>query len=181
MANFTEHDKRSIVHSAELELRKILDLAFMSETEVIYEAYGSMFTIPLERKFADVESMQRYVDQLLALDWVKEKWPERSATPIVVKAKRGGNRLQASQEMKRGVSQILIPPHLDGGRNSWAMRETALLHEIAHHFSKNGHGEDFVATLIDFLSRLIGPYVGLLFQIEVSKAQEELASQKKKG
>lgn len=177
---FTESDNEKIIFSADEAIRRLLDMAGMSnEGELLYDGYGSTFIVPTDRKFADIASIQRYVDSVLQLDWVQEKWPERSQLPIRVREKTKGSRLRATYEKLPDTGEILIPAHLEGGRKSWAMRESLVLHEIAHHFAKGIHGEEFVSTLVEFIARLIGPHVGLLYQIEVSKAREELASQRK--
>ena len=51
------------------------------------EVMGSTITLPVERKFGSVESVQAYCDQLLGLNWVRETWT-RATIPVSVRSPR---------------------------------------------------------------------------------------------
>ncbi len=120
-----------------------------------FDFYGSSLLVPLERKFGDLEGVQRYVDGILALNWVRTLWPEKSILPVKVRARRGTN--VAHYEFP-GV--IAVPPHKGG--LSWAMREIVILHELSHHFARDHHGPKFASTFLHLVKELMGPEVGLI-------------------
>src|SRR3546814_12904672 len=71
------------------------------------EVMGSTITLPVERKFGSVESVQAYCDQLLGLNWVRETWT-RATIPVSVRS-RGGN---AAAHYSNDV--IAVPDDRDG-------------------------------------------------------------------
>ncbi|MDX3260758.1 TIGR04338 family metallohydrolase [Streptomyces sp. MI02-2A] len=120
-----------------------------------FDFYGSSLLVPLERKFGDLEGVQRYVNSILALNWVRAMWPEKSILPVKVRARRGTRF--AHYEFP-GV--IAVPPH--NGGISWAMREIVILHELSHHFARDQHGPKFASTFLHMVKELMGPEVGLI-------------------
>jgi putative metallohydrolase (TIGR04338 family) len=121
-----------------------------------FDFYGSSLVLPDERKFGDIDSVQRYVDQVLALNWVRSTWPSRADQTVTVRARKG----DAHAHYQLGV--IAVPDHK--GNISWAMREMVVLHELAHHFARGGesHGVHFASTYLHLVSELVGNEVGLL-------------------
>jgi putative metallohydrolase (TIGR04338 family) len=114
-------------------------------------AFGSRVVVPDDRKFGDIDSVQRYVDAVLALDWVRATAPERAALPVRVRARAGATRA----EYEFSTRTIAVPPHRVGG--GWAMRELVVLHELAHHLAPaDGHGAAFVARLLELVEELVG-------------------------
>jgi putative metallohydrolase (TIGR04338 family) len=132
-------------------------LASVASTDVrTFDFYGSTLIIPDERKFGDLDGVQRYVDQVLALNWVRTTWPTLAAQPVTVRARKG----DAFAHYRLGV--IAVPEHK--GNISWAMREMVVLHELAHHLARGGesHGVHFVSTYLHLVKELVGDEVGLL-------------------
>ncbi|MGW0626172.1 TIGR04338 family metallohydrolase [Streptomyces sp. NPDC002758] len=121
-----------------------------------FDFYGSHLVIPDERKFGDIDGVQRYVDQVLALNWVRATWPTYAAQPVKVRARRG------AAHAHYGLGVIAVPDHQQG--ISWAMREMVVLHELAHHLARGGesHGVQFVSTFLHLVKGLVGDEVGLL-------------------
>lgn len=118
--------------------------------------FGSPLTLPPEARFSGVESVQRYVDQVLAMPAVTARWPH--ATPVTVRARRGAHAAHYSA----GV--IAIPEHrID---NPW-LRECVVLHELGHHLAPAGaaHGPEFVAAYCDLVTVVIGPEAGHLLRV----------------
>lgn len=154
----TRDSQRQKVYDAEFALRDVLTNA--SNTEVrTFDFYGSVLTLPDERKFGDLASVQRYVDAVLGLNWVKAEW-ERAAYPVKV----NDTALNHGREAHYQLGTIFVPKHF--GKVSWAMREIVVLHEIAHHLcpAVQPHGPDFARTFHKLLSEIIGPEVGLIYQ-----------------
>jgi len=124
--------QRGALYAAEDQVARILDRS--AEFPVV-EVAGSHLTLPPERHFAELASVQRYVDQILALGWVQERWPGPASRPVLVRERRGASR--AHYEPAGGV--MALPLHRGG--TAWALRELVVLHEIAHHLgSVTGSG-----------------------------------------
>jgi putative metallohydrolase (TIGR04338 family) len=102
-------------------------------------------TLPVERKFASIESVQDYVNRVLALNWVRETWA-RAATPIHVRARAGNNAAHYESD----CATMAVPEYRSG--KAWAFRELVVLHEIAHHLDPSD--PDDPSTLV---GEIIGP------------------------
>lgn len=117
--------RRTAVYEAESIVRKMLDRADERGLRTV-EVAGSHVTLPVERRFASIASVQDYIDAVLALDWVRTRW-ERAAVPVRVRA-RAGN---AAAHYERDCATIALPEHRVN--TAWAFREMVVLHELAHH------------------------------------------------
>jgi putative metallohydrolase (TIGR04338 family) len=152
--------QRSQVYGAEQHVRRLLDSVRTSQARTV-QAYGSTLTIPDERQFADLASIQRYVDAVLALDWVGDTWPE-SGRALSVRKRKG----QAFAHYSALLREIAIPTD-----TRWAMREIVLLHEIAHHLTPGSqHGPSFVGAFLLLVREIIGPEVHLLLLAAMDEA-----------
>ncbi|MET0992628.1 MAG: TIGR04338 family metallohydrolase [Mycobacterium sp.] len=91
----TRDTQRSRVYDAEQPVRRIFDRADEHGIREL-ELLGSHITLPIERKFASVESMQAYMDNVLALNCVRAHW-DRAAVPVTVqeRARHGSGTLRA--------------------------------------------------------------------------------------
>lgn len=140
------------VYSAENQLSDLLSLA--DETEVrTYEFYGSKLELPIERKFASLESIETYCNTVLKLRQVRERYPIQAAKPITVRARK----TDRSAHYQRG--EIAICPN--GSR--WALREMVVLHELAHHLAiGDDHGRKFQTAYAFLLTECVGPEVGII-------------------
>jgi putative metallohydrolase (TIGR04338 family) len=150
----------SELYAAEQTLRRLLDR--QGEFPTI-EAAGSVLTLPVEARFGDLPSVQRYVDTVLALPWVRAQY--RSAQGKVTVRERRGNKFAHYEH-----NAIAIPPYRIGGR--WAMRELVVLHEIAHHLVPNSadHGSAFRNAFTDLVEHCIGLEAGLLLRIFIHES-----------
>lgn len=155
--------QRSRVYGAEALVRRIFD---RSVDFPIVELAGSRLTLPAERRFASLESVQVYVDAVLALNWVRRQWP-RAALPIRVRERAGQN--QAHYEWAGAV--IAVPLHQRG--QAWALRELVLLHEIAHHLAADdgpAHGPDFTARLLELVGEIVGAEAAFVLRVTMLDA-----------
>ncbi|MBF0661612.1 TIGR04338 family metallohydrolase, partial [Rhodococcus sp. (in: high G+C Gram-positive bacteria)] len=75
--------RKSAVYDAEAMVRRMFDLADERGLRTV-DVAGSSVTLPVERRFASLDSVQRYVDAVLALDWVRARWP-RAAVPVRIR------------------------------------------------------------------------------------------------
>lgn len=138
------------VYDSEHMLVGVFDTA-MKQDVPTFDFFGSVLSLPVERKFADVESIQRYVDAVLALNWVRGTWSQAS-TPIRVRARK--SEMLAHYQ----YNEIAVPM-----RTRWALREIVVLHEIAHHLARgDGHGADFSGTHLALVTEIIGEEAGLI-------------------
>lgn len=146
--------QRRLVYEAEHALAQLIDRRLDFP---VVSAFGSRVTLPDDRKFGDLESVQRYVDAVLALDWVRAV--PRASLPVTVRARAGA----AKAEYEFATATIAVPPHQMGGR--WAMRELVILHELAHHLAGAAdHGSSFTAQFLELVSELVGPEAGFLLR-----------------
>ncbi|MBJ8347657.1 TIGR04338 family metallohydrolase [Antrihabitans sp. YC2-6] len=153
--------QRSKVYDAEHLVRRVFERADESGTRNL-ELLGSHLTLPIERKFASVESVQTYVDRVLALNWVRAKWP-RAAVPVHVRERQGMSA--AHYEML--TSTIAVP--IKRMEAAWALRELVVLHELAHHLeaAESGnapHGPVFVSRFLELVTEIVGPEAGLVLR-----------------
>lgn len=151
-ADVSDRDnQRARVYDAENETAAIL------KRGGTIEHFGSVLTIPAERKFGDVDSIQPYVDKVLAFPPIATL--PRAAVPVTVRSRRGVT--QAHYE--HATSTIAIPPYRLSG---WALRETVVLHELAHHLTPGaGHGPAFCAALLYLFEHVIAPEAAHLLRV----------------
>jgi putative metallohydrolase (TIGR04338 family) len=148
--------QRSRVYEAEGVLAAIIDRRLDFPVAI---AFGSRVAVPDDRKFGDIDSVRRYAEAVLALDWVRRAAPERTMTPVRVRARAGATKA----EYELMTNTIAVPPHRVGGR--WAMRELVVLHELAHHLTPGDqHGSAFVAMFAHLVEELIGAEAGFLLR-----------------
>lgn len=125
------------------------------------EHQGSTLTIEPERQFGDLASIATYVDRVLTLRPVAGM--ERASIPVTVRERRG-NR-QAHYE--RNSATIAVPTHRHTG---WAMRETVVLHELAHHLDPQplpAHGPSYTATLVYLYEKVMSPEAAHLLRVQM--------------
>ncbi|MEV6096562.1 TIGR04338 family metallohydrolase [Nocardia sp. NPDC051981] len=153
--------QRSRVYDAEGLVRGMFDRADEFGARTV-EVHGSHLTLPIERRFASVESVQAYVDRVLALNWVRARW-DGAARPVTVRARAGA---QAAHYETAG-SVLAVPLHAHG--TAWALRELVILHELAHHLEpeRSGvapHGPEFCGRYLELTDGVIGPEAALLLR-----------------
>ncbi|QVI22455.1 TIGR04338 family metallohydrolase [Nocardia tengchongensis] len=153
--------QRSLVYDAEGLVRGMFERADEFGTRTV-ELHGSHLTLPVERRFASVESVQSYTERVLALNWVRAQW-ERAALPVTVRARAGAKA--AHYESAGAV--LAIPLHAGG--SAWALRELVILHELAHHLDPEPtevapHGPQFCARYLELVDGVIGPEAALLLR-----------------
>lgn len=111
--------------------------------------FGSMVQVPTQIRFGSLEDVRAYVEHVCGVhDTVV---PE-------VRHRKGGSRAHYED----GV--IAIP-----SSHAWAMRESVLLHEIAHHMcvqdhSSSLHDAHFTTTMLTLVESRLGPEAALLLR-----------------
>ncbi|GED99733.1 hypothetical protein nbrc107696_01800 [Gordonia spumicola] len=126
---------------------------------------GTTLTVPAEARFADLESVARYVDEVLALAPVRAQFP-RAGVAVRVRRRRGGR----AAHYDAATHTMAVPDSADG---AWALRELVVLHELAHHLDTGegaAHGPSFVDALIDLVRLVLGPEVALIYRVLFTEA-----------
>lgn len=150
--------QRAKVYAAEHFVRTLFDRAAERGNRMV-EFFGAQLVLPPEARFASVESVQRYVDDVLELPAVRTRWP--AATALAVRARRGTTA--AHYECVGGSAIIAVPDR----HTTWALRELVVLHEVAHHLSRADppHGSEFVGAFCDLTESVMGPEVGYVLRV----------------
>ena len=118
--------------------------------------------VPTQKRFADIPSVQRYVDAVLGLDPVRGKYP--NAGPVHVRERRG----QGKAHYEPSSATVAIPME-----NREFGRESAVLHELAHHLSVSAglpatptgtrwHGVEFRDAMLFLVGAVLGEAAALL-------------------
>ena len=127
----------------------------------VVEVAGSRIALPAERRFGDLAAVQRYADAVLALDWVRERWPAAHRA-VRVRERRGPSRAH----YERTGAVIALP--VAGRGTRWALREVVVVHELSHHLGPGDdplHGPSFAGRMLELLDGLVGPEAALLLRV----------------
>ena len=154
--------QRAKVYAAEEFVRTLFDRADEHGNRVV-DFFGTQLTLPPEGRFASTKSVQRYVDDVLGLAVVRERWI--GIRPLAVRPRRGVTA--AHYESGDDGAVIAVPE----GRSTWALRELVVLHEVAHHLcaAEPPHGPEFVATFCDLAGAVMGPEVAHVLRVVYAK------------
>ena len=115
----------------------------------------------MERKFGSIDAVATYVEQVLALGWVRATW-DRARWPVVVRERAG-----AGQAHYQRIGSIMAVPGYRAG-SGWALRELVILHELTHHLAEDveiAHGGAFVDRLVTLVDGVVGPEAALLLRV----------------
>lgn len=161
----TERDtQRSRVYAAEQFVRTLFDHAAQHSSRTI-DFFGESITLPPEARFASVESVQRYVEEVLALPRVVDI--RGMPGPLAVRARRAAT---AAHYETGGAAGVIAVPERGGG--SWALRELVVLHEVAHHLCvdvRPAHGSEFVSAFCALTAAVMGPETGHVLRVVYAK------------
>jgi putative metallohydrolase (TIGR04338 family) len=154
--------QRAKVYAAEEFVRTLFDRAGEHGNRAV-EFFGTQLTLPPEGRFASLDDVQRYVDDVLAHPSVRTRWP--GTAPLAVRARRGATA--AHYEHTEDGALIAVPDR----HPNWALRELVVLHEIAHHLSAADppHGPEFVATFCELAEAVMGPEVAHVLRVVYAK------------
>jgi putative metallohydrolase (TIGR04338 family) len=155
--------QRAKVYAAEVFVRTLFERAAERGSGDI-DFFGTALTLPPEARFGSVAAVQRYIDDVLVLPSVRDRWPD--AAELTVRARRGTTA--AHYEILDGAGIIAVPDRRGVG---WALRELVVLHEIAHHLcdARPPHGREFVATFCELAELVMGPELGYVLRVVFAK------------
>ena len=111
--------------------------------------FGSTLQAPVQLRFGRLEEVSGYVNHLCA---------ERGITAPTIRHRKGGTRAHYSD----GV--IAIPSN-----EPWAMRESVVLHEVAHHVcvrsvGSSEHDGNFTSAMLSLVRMRLGYEAELLLR-----------------
>ena len=134
----------------------VMDASEADTTPVVFHG-STLPPVEQDRKFADVQSVQRYVNLIHSMNW---GYGDDDGVPKVVVRNRRG----AAKAHWEYPQTIAIPFSSQG---KWACREMVVLHEYAHHVAyhlhgEQGHGEWFRKIHADLVRNAVGNVAGLL-------------------
>ncbi len=145
---------QSMVYAGEHMVEGMLSEANREGGARTVEIAGTMLTLPVERRFASIDSIQTYVDKVLGLPSVVELY---HPGPCRVRERRG-NRMA---HYCAGVIAIHT-----ASQDRWAAREIVVLHELAHHLTNgDGHGSKFREALIFLTEICMAPEVAFALRV----------------
>lgn len=136
----TDRD-RAAVYAAEDQWSAALDRGGLMDF------FGSSLELPVQLRFGELEAMQAYID-LRAVEH-----PEHGS--VRVRVRRGAMKAHYDE----GV--IAIPAQ------SWACRESVLLHEFAHHLNRGhspAHGAAYRRVMLDLSESVLGEQAAFLLR-----------------
>lgn len=139
------------VYAAEFIMRDMFRNSTVSPT---VHVHGVTLTLPVERWFGALETVQSYVDAVIDI-----AQPRYKAPSCKVIEGRKSLRRKAYWDWK----QIVLPQR---EVTNWAWREIVVLHEVAHHLTPGAeHNEEFCAAYVYLLSEIMGPEAGWLYTV----------------
>lgn len=144
------------VYDAEGIVRGMFDYTVEFNNPTV-DAHGVSITLPPEAKFGSVESVQSYVNRVVTMPSVVERFGYGGM--VGVRPRKGSAKAHYEPRTRTiAVAEV---------GNRWALREIVVLHELAHHFADPGehHGPGFVTTFIDLVGIVMGPEVALLVRV----------------
>jgi putative metallohydrolase (TIGR04338 family) len=147
--------QQSKVYSAEHQLQWLYDNVGGN-----INLHGVPLQLEPERKFEDLAAVQRYVDLVTLNPNVIGAFGK--VGHVHVRERRG----DTAAHYRLNTIAINTKATKMASGSGWALRETVVLHELAHHYSKShGHGPDFARTFVTLLSHTMGPQVSTALAI----------------
>lgn len=152
--------QRAKVYAAEAFVRAMFDRAAQRGNHSM-DFFDTRLTLPPEGRFASLDSVRTYVDDVLALPSVRERWPAAGA--VWIRARRG----LTAAHYEADTATMAVPEQ----HTTWALRELVVLHELAHHLCTEGapHGPEFVTTFCELTGAVMGPEVQHVLRVVYAK------------
>jgi putative metallohydrolase (TIGR04338 family) len=166
----TRDAQRARVYRAEDAWAAQLDAARRGAT--LATVGGSSLLLPAERRFGTLETAAEYAGRALALPDV-----------IVVAGALPAPGLRVRRGLTRahweppGVIALPVPVHGE----PWALRETVLLHELAHHVGaltgrSAGHAAPFPALVLLLVGAVLGEQAAFSLRVHYGEQHVEVGA-----
>ncbi len=143
--------QRSRVYAAEEAWALRLDAARRGARKAVVG--GSSITLPEEVRFGTLADAQRYADH-----------HAHGLPPVTLRERRGQAAAHYSPP-----DDVALP--LPAYGEPWALRESVLLHELAHHvaFHTDGsvdHGPSYTACMLDLVAQALGEEAAFVLRVD---------------
>ena len=152
--------QRSRVYRAEDAWAARLDAARLGAARATVA--GSSVLLPAERRLGSLDAAAAYAARVLALPAVVAALGD--VTPPSLRVRRG---VRAAHWEPPGTIALPVPVHGE----PWALRETVLLHELAHHVGEtsgrsHGHRAPFPALVLLLVEAVLGPEAAFALRVD---------------
>ena len=133
---------------------------------------GSRVLLPAERRFGDLDAVRSYLVRVLALPAVRGAFG--SVDPPGLRLRRGG---AAAHWEAPGTIAVPVPRHGE----PWALRETVVLHELAHHVGyvsrlADRHRPPYPAVLLALVTAVLGEEAALALRVDYGAARVQVGA-----
>ena len=147
--------QRARVYAAEDAWALQLDAARRGAPRAVVA--GSSVLLPTELHFGTLEAAQSYADGHVG-----------DLPPVRLRTRRGQGRAHWEAP---GTIALPVPEH----GQPWALRESVLLHELAHHAAFHSHeladhGPTYRACMLDLVGQALGPEAALALRVAYGEA-----------
>ena len=157
---------RSRVYSAEDQFSSLLDRGG------VIDFFGSRIQVEPQRRFGEIESVRGYVDRVTHM--IASDYPQyRGIDPPRIRARKGATKAHYEYATKT----IALPV-----ADQWALRESVILHEYAHHLTSfeqsqglAAHGPEFTAAMLALVDSILGESAALLLRTGYQEAGVPIA------
>lgn len=131
---------------------------------------GSSVLLPAERRLGSLAAAQDYAGRVLALPEVVAAFG--TVAPPALRPRRGQ---RAAHWEPPGTVALPVPAHGE----PWALRETVLLHELAHHLGETtgrarGHRPPFPAVVLLLVEAVLGAEAAFALRVEYGEHHVEV-------
>ena len=138
---------------------------------------GSSVLLPAERRFGTLEAAAAYAAGVLSLPEVLAA--VGPVSPPVLRLRRGA---RAAHWEPPGTIALPVPDHGE----PWGLRETVLLHELAHHVGEttgraHGHRAPFPALVLLLVQAVLGAEAALALRVEYGEHRVQVGSVEQGG
>jgi putative metallohydrolase (TIGR04338 family) len=160
--------QRSRVYRAEDAWAARLDAARLGAP--LATVGGSSVLLPAERRLGSLEAAAAYCARVVALAEVVAALG--AAPPPRLRLRRGA---RSAHWEAPGTIALPVPAHGE----PWALRETVLLHELAHHLGETagrsrGHRAPFPAVVLLLVRAVLGEEAALALRVEYGEHDVEV-------
>lgn len=166
----TRDAQRARVYRAEDGWAARLDAA--RQGAVLARVGGSAVVLPAERRFGTLDAVSDYCARVLALPEVAALGGPTS--PPRLRLRRGS---RSAHWEPPGVVALPVPRLGE----PWALRETVVLHELAHHVGElaglsRGHRAPFPALVLALVRTVLGEEAALALRVHYGQEKVEVGA-----
>ena len=167
-ATSTRDAQRSRVYRAEDAWAARLDAARLGAVRATVA--GSSVLLPAERRLGSLEAAASYAGAVLALPSVVA-----AVGPVPPPALRLRRGVRAAHWEPPGTIALPVPVHGE----PWGLRETVLLHELAHHVGEttgrsSGHRPPFPSLVLLLVEAALGPEAAFALRVDYGEGLVEV-------